>query len=93
MDFGSPGAISYERDKCLGNQVIDAMGKRSRTKSLSTAQRKALSSQTDTIDRLLRQGSLDAAEEEINAITADGTVITEKDKSDMLLIINQRKAK
>lgn len=90
LKLASPGSISLKRDKCLGELVIDSMVEAKR--SLTTAQRKQLGKDMADIEDALRRGNLDVAEEDINAINPDGVIITSQNKTDVLLIINSRKA-
>lgn len=90
LRIASPGSISLERDKCLGLLVIDSIVEAKR--NLTTAQRRQLGKDMADIEDALRRGNLDVAEEDVNAINPDGTVITSQNKTDVLAIINSRKA-
>lgn len=61
---------------------------RNAPKALSTAQVKSLVAATASMKALLDTGSLNSAQEEIAAFTADGVIITEADKTALIQHIN-----
>jgi hypothetical protein len=64
-----------------GNNVIDLLLVRNASKGLTTTQVKQIVSTYAPIQGLLQTGSLNSAKEEIQAVEADGTLVTNEDKA------------
>lgn len=72
----------------FGNRMIALIGARNVSKNLTTAQVKQVVESYSTIQSLLSSGSLLTAKAEIEAITPDGTLITQADKDAILGELN-----
>jgi hypothetical protein len=72
--------IASKSQEC-GKTTLALMLVRNASKGLSNAQKVQLVESTDMISKLLQLGSLDAAKGLIQSATADGTIITEGDKT------------
>jgi hypothetical protein len=72
--------IASKSQEC-GKTTLALMLVRNASKNLSNAQKVQLVESTDMISKLLQLGSLDAAKGLIQSATADGTIITEGDKT------------
>ena len=72
------------KDMDYGKLVIAKMGLKSDGKGLSPGQRKQLIDDYESVFRLLRAGSINAARDTINGMTPDGTRVTTQDKTDIL---------
>jgi hypothetical protein len=72
-----------------GERVMALMLVRNQPKGLSTAQVKQLVAAYASIKGLLESGSLVSAKEEIQAVSADGVLVTEGDKSALVAEINK----
>lgn len=83
-------AVAYKAIDC-GKSAQALLLVRNGSKNLSTAQVKTLVSATAPIKQLLDTGSLTSALEEIQAVSADGVVITEDDKAALVNHINSCK--
>jgi hypothetical protein len=70
-----------EKLQACGKKVMALMLVRNQPKELTTAQVKQLVSTYADVKGLLETGSLNSAKEEILAVVADGTLITEEDKT------------
>ena len=71
-----------------GKRVIALFLVRNSTKSLTTGQVKQLNATYSAIKDLLETGSLVSAKEEINALTPDGVLVTEGDKTELIAEID-----
>lgn len=65
----------------FGQLLIGKIANRNDVKGLTLGQYQTLSAQLTPIQNLLSSGSLDTAKMAVQAITADGTIITEADKT------------
>jgi hypothetical protein len=72
-----------------GNNVIDLLLVRNAPKNLSTAQVKQIVSTYSSIQALLQSGSLNSAKEEIQAVEADGILVTNEDKTALVAEIDK----
>lgn len=72
----------------FGNRMIAYIGARNMAKSLTTAQVKTVVETYSTIQALLASGSIATAKVEIEAVTPDGTLITQADKDAILAEVN-----
>lgn len=72
-----------------GNNVIDLLLVRNASKGLTTAQVKQIVATYAPIQGLLQTGSLNSAKEEIQAVTADGTLVTNADKTALIAEIDK----
>lgn len=72
-----------------GGRVMDLMLVRNQPKNLTTAQVKELVATYEPIQGLLSSGSLNSAKEEIAAVTADGVLVTNADKTALTNEINK----
>ena len=68
--------------------MIAYIGARNMAKSLTTAQVKTVVETYSTIQALLASGSIATAKVEIEAVTPDGTLITQADKDAILAEVN-----
>jgi hypothetical protein len=71
-----------------GGRVMDVLLVRNSTKGLTTAQVKQIVATYAPVKALLETGSLNSAKEEILAVSADGLLITEEDKTALIAEIN-----
>lgn len=72
-----------------GERVVALMLVRNQPKNLTTAQVKSLVATYSPIKELLESGSLVSAKEEINAVAADGLLVTNGDKAALTAEINK----
>lgn len=77
-----------EKAMQCGKHVQKVLLVRNAVKTLETSDIKTIVSTYADIKRLLDSGSLESAKEEINLITADGTLITNDDKTALVAAIN-----
>jgi len=73
--------------RACGDKAISYMSVRNAVRGLSNDQKKQIVVAFSDIKSLLEVGSLDAAKEEIAKVNADGTLVTEADKSEMIKFI------
>jgi hypothetical protein len=72
-----------------GYKVMDLLLVRNASKGLTTTQVKQIVSTYAPIQGLLQSGSLNSAKEEIQAVVADGVLVTEGDKTALVAEIDQ----
>lgn len=70
-----------------GEATINFISKNNIKKQLTVEQRRTMVQTYSIIFDLLKAGSLDIAKIDIQAIVADGTIVTEQDKTDVLAFI------
>lgn len=85
--FAAADAQASKAMEC-GNSAQRLLLIRNASKTLTTAQIKSLVAATASMKALLDTGSLNSAQEEIAAFTADGVIITEADKTALIQHIN-----
>lgn len=76
--------IAARKARNCGETVIDALLVQNASKSLSTAQIKSINTTYASIKDLLETGSLASAREEIQAVTPDGVLVVEADKTALI---------
>ena len=75
------GIAKAQNLRACGERVMALMLVRNQPKNLTTAQVKQVVSTYSSIKSLLGSGSLVSAREEILAVTADGVLVTDTDKT------------
>lgn len=78
---------AIDRKFSCGQSAIRWVAKNNIGKGLTTEQIKQMASTYSEINQLLMSGAIDTAKIEIQAITADGVIVTEQDKTDLLAFI------
>lgn len=83
------GALEQAKTlRLCGSAVMDLVLVRNATKGLTTNQVKQIVNLYAPIKGLLETGSLNSAKEEVQAVTPDGTLITEGDKTAVISAID-----
>jgi hypothetical protein len=77
------------KDINFGKQVIALISVQNDAKNLNSTQIKQMLSTYATIEALLGVGSIDTAKGEVEAITPDGTLVTQANKDEILAMINE----
>jgi len=84
------GAIAQAKAAMeCGKNVKALLMVRNASKGLTTAQIKTMVNTYSEVDALLESGSLNTAKEEINAISPDGALVTEGDKTALVAEIDK----
>lgn len=78
-----------QKQMSWGQRVIALMSVKNAQKDLSGPQIAEMLSTYATIESLLRTGALDTAKTQIAALVADGTLVTEQDKTDLIAEIEK----
>ena len=73
----------------FGRLLVAHLAIRNKAKGLSVGQKKQLAQSISLIQQLLLAGSIDTAKAEIEALVADGTLITVGDKSALLALVDE----
>lgn len=77
-----------QKIKC-GESAVKYIAKNNVKKQLTKAQRKQMiKAYADILDQL-KAGAVDLAKEDIQAVSADGTIVTEQDKTDIVNFITE----